>query len=179
MSKPLSLWDAVMAKHVPQRDNCSSADNHAGDGPDPSEWRRTSASSGANARNRTELRCDGAHASGDAWQDHARPQRAACYERHSCRAAALQDALPYTEPPYWYYPVHQSLGAALLQAGRVPEAEAQFRSALKQAPANGWYYFGLAQALTARGDAAGSREIESALAKTWIGDRDLLQLPRL
>src|SRR3954471_12080494 len=57
------------------------------------------------------------------------------------KAAALQDALPYTEPPYWYYPVHQSLGAALLQAGRVPEAEAQFRSALKQAPANGWAYF--------------------------------------
>src|SRR5215208_6843311 len=95
------------------------------------------------------------------------------------KAAALQDALPYTEPPYWYYPVRQSLGAALLQAGRVPEAKAQFRSALKQAPANGWSYFGLAQALTARGDAAGMRQIESALAKTWVGDRDLLQLPRL
>src|SRR6476646_1611431 len=25
------------------------------------------------------------------------------------QAAALQDALPYTEPPYWYYPVRQSL----------------------------------------------------------------------
>ena len=95
------------------------------------------------------------------------------------QAAALQDALPYTEPPYWYYPVHQSLGAALLQAGRVPEAEAQFRSALKQAPANGWSYFGLAQALAARGDAAGIRQIETALAKTWVGDRGLLQLPRL
>ena len=94
------------------------------------------------------------------------------------KAAALQDALPYTEPPYWYYPV-QSLGAALLQAGRVPEAEAQFRSALKQAPANGWSYFGLAQALRARGDEAGMRQIESALAKTWVGNRDLLQLPRL
>ena len=33
-------------------------------------------------------------------------------------AAALQDTLPYTEPPYWYYPVRQSLGAALLQAGQ-------------------------------------------------------------
>src|SRR5246127_2572171 len=38
------------------------------------------------------------------------------------RAAALQDALPYTEPPYWYYPIRQSLAAALLQAGRYPEA---------------------------------------------------------
>src|SRR5215470_10179967 len=31
------------------------------------------------------------------------------------QAAALQDALPYTEPPYWYYPIRQSLAAALLQ----------------------------------------------------------------
>ena len=49
-------------------------------------------------------------------------------------AAALQDGLAYTEPPYWYYPVRQSLGAALLQAGRVSEAEAQFQAALKRAP---------------------------------------------
>ena len=33
------------------------------------------------------------------------------------RAAALQDALAYTEPPYWYYPIRQSLAAALV-AGR-------------------------------------------------------------
>ena len=42
------------------------------------------------------------------------------------QAALIQDALPYTEPPYWYYPVRQSLAAALLQAGRLPEAEDQF-----------------------------------------------------
>ena len=34
------------------------------------------------------------------------------------------------EPPYWYYPVRQSLGAALLAAGRVAEAEVAFRAAL-------------------------------------------------
>ena len=33
------------------------------------------------------------------------------------------------EPPYWYYPVQQSLGAALLQAGRADEAEAGFARA--------------------------------------------------
>ena len=51
------------------------------------------------------------------------------------RAAALQDALPYTEPPYWYYPIRQSLAAALLQAGRYAEAEQQFQRALTRAPA--------------------------------------------
>ena len=50
------------------------------------------------------------------------------------QAAALQDALPYTEPPYWYYPVRQSLAAALMQAGRLGDAEEQFRRALARAP---------------------------------------------
>ena len=53
-------------------------------------------------------------------------------------AAALQDGLPYMEPPYWYYPVRQSLAAALLQAGRLDDAEEQFQHALKRAPDNGW-----------------------------------------
>src|SRR5206468_7476753 len=53
-------------------------------------------------------------------------------------AANLQDALPYTEPPYWYYPIRQSLAAALLQAGRYGEAKQQFELALRRAPANGW-----------------------------------------
>src|SRR5258705_881337 len=60
------------------------------------------------------------------------------------QAAALQDALPYTEPPYWYYPIRQSLAAALLQAGRYAEAERQFQRALSRAPSNGWSHYGLA-----------------------------------
>ena len=41
------------------------------------------------------------------------------------RAVEIEDALPYMEPPYWYYPVRQSLGAALLADGRAEEAEAE------------------------------------------------------
>src|SRR5262249_8504257 len=37
-------------------------------------------------------------------------------------AAGVQDNIPYMEPPYWYYPVRQSLGAELLKAGRREEA---------------------------------------------------------
>jgi tetratricopeptide (TPR) repeat protein len=95
------------------------------------------------------------------------------------RAAALQDALPYTEPPYWYYPIRQSLAAALLQAGRYAEAERQFARALSRAPANGWSYYGLAQLHKARGNAAAARKAEADLARTWIGDRKLLQLSNL
>jgi len=94
-------------------------------------------------------------------------------------AAALQDTLPYTEPPYWYYPVRQTLAAALLQAGRLPEAEDQFQRALKRAPANGWSYYGLLQVYKARGDATAAAQAEAELAKTWIGDRQLLQISNL
>jgi tetratricopeptide (TPR) repeat protein len=94
-------------------------------------------------------------------------------------ASALQDALPYTEPPYWYYPVRQTLAAALLQAGRLPEAEDQFQRALKRAPANGWSYYGLLQVYKARGDAAAAARAEAELAKTWVGDRQMLQISNL
>jgi len=94
-------------------------------------------------------------------------------------AAALQDTLPYTEPPYWYYPVRQTLAAALLQAGRLDDAENEFRRALARAPNNAWSYYGLAQLYKARGDAEAAREAEATLANTWIGDRQLLQLSKL
>jgi tetratricopeptide (TPR) repeat protein len=94
-------------------------------------------------------------------------------------AAELQDALPYTEPPYWYYPIRQSLAAALLQAGRYAEAERQFQRALARAPANGWSYYGLAQLHKARGNTAAARKAEADLEKTWIGDRKLLQISNL
>jgi tetratricopeptide (TPR) repeat protein len=95
------------------------------------------------------------------------------------QAASIQDALAYTEPPYWYYPVRQSLAAALLQAGRLAEAEDQFLLALKRAPANGWSYFGLTQLYKQRGDAAAAEKAEADLARTWVGDRQLLQISNL
>jgi len=95
------------------------------------------------------------------------------------QAAALQDALPYTEPPYWYYPIRQSLAAALLQAGRYAEAKQQFELALRRAPANGWSYYGLAELHKARGDTGAARKAEADLARIWIGDRQLLQISNL
>jgi tetratricopeptide (TPR) repeat protein len=95
------------------------------------------------------------------------------------RAAELQDALRYTEPPYWYYPIRQSLAAALLQAGRYAEAKQQFELALRRAPSNGWSYYGLAELHKARGETAAARKAEADLARTWIGDRRLLQISNL
>ena len=76
-------------------------------------------------------------------------------------AVAGQDALPYTEPPFWYYPTRQSLGAALLKAGKPAEAQAAYEKDLQQYPHNGWSTFGLIAALEAQGktdEAATHRE---------------------
>ncbi len=75
--------------------------------------------------------------------------------------------------------MRQTVAAALVQAGRLDEAEDQFRRALKRAPSNGWSYYGLSELYKARGDADAARKAEAELAKTWIGDRGLLRLSNL
>ena len=82
-------------------------------------------------------------------------------------AVALQDALPYTEPPFWYYPTRQSLGAALLASNRLPEAQAVFEADLEQYPMNGWSMFGLAEALRRQGDEAGAEKITARFETVW------------
>ncbi len=94
-------------------------------------------------------------------------------------AAEIERSLPYFEPPFWYYPVRQSLGAALLLAGETERAEAIFRDSLKAAPNNGWACFGLAQVYKTRGETAKAAMLEQRLGQTWAGDRALLDLKRL
>ena len=66
-------------------------------------------------------------------------------------AVAIEDAIPYDEPPGWHAPVRQTLGAVLLDAGRAAEAEAVYREELRRNPDNGWSLFGLARSLEAQG----------------------------
>jgi hypothetical protein len=66
---------------------------------------------------------------------------------HWQRAVALQDVLVYDEPPGWYYPVRESLGAALLRAGKPADAEIVFREGLRRSPRNGRMLFGLLESL--------------------------------
>ena len=82
-------------------------------------------------------------------------------------AVSLQDALPYTEPPFWYYPTRQSLGAALLASDRVAEAQAVFEADLEQYPMNGWSIFGLAEALRRQGDNTGAAEVTARFETVW------------
>ena len=98
---------------------------------------------------------------------------------HYRKAQAIEGTIPYQEPPYWYYPVGQSLGAALLAAGKPAEAREAFQQALLVAPGNGWALWGLAQSETALGHKLEARAAEAALGRAWLGDRRLLTLERL
>lgn len=94
-------------------------------------------------------------------------------------AAAIDRALPYLEPPFWYYPVDQSLGAALLRAGRAEEAEAAFRRALARYPGNAWAVYGLREAAERRGDRTAAADADRLLRQKWLGPDEGPALSRL
>ncbi|HKP77098.1 MAG TPA: hypothetical protein VJT67_16320, partial [Longimicrobiaceae bacterium] len=99
-----------------------------------------------------------------------RQGRAAEAVPHLQEAVRLQDALRYDEPAPWYYPVRQSLGAALLAAGRPAEAERAYRDDLVRNPRNGWSLFGLAEALKAqhKDDADARRQFQAAWSRADV-----------
>ena len=72
-----------------------------------------------------------------------------------------------TEPPPWYYPVRQSLGAVLLQAGRAADAEQVYREDLRRNPGNGWSLYGLAQSLRAQGKTGEAAQTDESFKKAW------------
>jgi len=87
-------------------------------------------------------------------------------------AAELQDRLTYDEPPDWYYPVRESLGAALLNAGKPAEAELVFREGVRRSPRNGRMLFGLMESLKVQGKTEQvkwvKREYDAAWAKADV-----------
>lgn len=56
---------------------------------------------------------------------------------------AVQNKMGFQDPPAWYYPMRESLGAVLLRAGQPAEAEKVFRDDLKRNPNNPRSLFGL------------------------------------
>ena len=83
------------------------------------------------------------------------------------QAVAAADQLPYDEPPVWFYPVRESLGAALLAAGRPADAERVFRDDLLKHPRNGRSLFGLRAALAKQGKEADAAWVQRELDEAW------------
>jgi predicted Zn-dependent protease len=88
-------------------------------------------------------------------------------ERLLRAAVAEQDTHWFTEPPPWYFPVRQALGAALLQFRRASDAEQVYREDLTRNPDNGWSLFGLAQALRAQGREEEAAAAQARFDKAW------------
>ena len=93
-------------------------------------------------------------------------------------AVAIQDRLQYAEPPTWFYPVRESLGAALFLDGQVREAEQVFREDLQRNPRNPRSLFGLLQVLRSRGMSYDAGFVQRELQAAWKGDLQPLNLKR-
>ncbi len=83
------------------------------------------------------------------------------------KAIAIEDGLIYGEPPDWFYPVRQNLGAILLEAGRPRAAEKVYRADLARFPDNGWSLFGLAQSLRAQGKKKEADDVQRRFEIAW------------
>src|SRR5436309_8209119 len=83
------------------------------------------------------------------------------------RAVAIQDTLKYGEPPDWFYPVRESLGAVLLLNGNAAEAEKVFREDLDLNPRNPRSLFGLREALKAQDRAYDAEFVNKQFQSSW------------
>ncbi len=82
-------------------------------------------------------------------------------------AVRLVDALVYDEPPTWFIPPRQLLGAVLLKAGKPDEAERVYAQELRIYPDNGWSLYGLSQALEAQGQSEKAQHFRQRFEKAW------------
>ena len=82
-------------------------------------------------------------------------------------AVAAADRLAYDEPPVWFYPIRESLGAALLRAGRSAEAERVFREDLVRHPRNARSLLGLHEALVQQKKDADAAWIDTQFREAW------------
>ncbi len=84
-------------------------------------------------------------------------------------AVAVQDTLKYGEPPDWFFPVRESLGAALLMSGDNGGAEKVFREDLERNPRNPRSLWGLQQALKNQNRDYDAGFVENQFRGSWKG----------
>jgi tetratricopeptide (TPR) repeat protein len=83
------------------------------------------------------------------------------------KAVEIEDGLYYGEPPEWFYPVRESLGAALLLNGEANRAEAVFRTDLQHYPRNPRSLFGLLKALEVQQKSSDVEEVRREFDAAW------------
>ncbi|MBV9340718.1 MAG: hypothetical protein JO159_07480 [Acidobacteria bacterium] len=94
-------------------------------------------------------------------------------------AAEVQDRLNYGEPPDWYFPVREALGATLFMNGDAAGAEQVFRADLERNPRNPRSLFGLKQALKAQGRDYDAAFVDREFSTAWKGGSKQLRVEDL
>ncbi len=94
-------------------------------------------------------------------------------------AVAVQDTLKYSEPEDWFFPVRESLGAALLMNGDNAGAEKVFREDLDYHPRNPRSLFGLQQTLKAQKRDYDAGFVEKQFRASWKGGKTQLKVADL
>lgn len=92
------------------------------------------------------------------------------------QAVVIQDSLKYNEPPDWFFPVRESLGAVLLSSGNAVEAEKVFREDLDHNPRNPRSLFGLREALKAQKRDYDAGFVQKQFDASWKGTGPALQM---
>jgi tetratricopeptide (TPR) repeat protein len=84
-------------------------------------------------------------------------------------AAALREEkeLGYREPPFYIRPVAESEAAAMMTAGKWPEAEAAFQKALAERPNSGFALYGIAQVKEKTRDAGATAVAYKQFLSAW------------
>src|SRR5438034_3624305 len=109
------------------------------------------------------------------WRRKTTPALSPCYKV----LWPAQDTLKYAEPEDWFFPVRESLGAALLMNGENVGAEKVFREDLNYHPRNPRSLFGLQQALKAQGKEYDAGFVQKQLHSSWKGGSTQLKLDDL
>ena len=94
-------------------------------------------------------------------------------------AVAIQDTLKYGEPPDWFFPVRESLGAALLLNGDAAGAEKVFRADLDRNLRNPRSLWGLRQALLQQKRDYDAGFVQKQFDAAWKGGTQALKLDDL
>ena len=95
------------------------------------------------------------------------------------QAVSVQDSLKYGEPPDWFFPVRESLGAVLLSSGKTAEAEKVFRDDLDRNPRNPRSLFGLRESLKAEDRNYDADFIQKQFLSSWKGSANDLRVEDL
>lgn len=94
-------------------------------------------------------------------------------------AVEMQQTIPYMEPPFVYYPIRRTLGAAYLLNGQPALAEMEFLQTLIESPSDAYAYWGLAEARRARGDRAGASAARQMFNSVFLGQRGRMSVAAL